>query len=116
MSALENGLQPNSLILDAPFVVDQGSDLGKWKPENYGKKFYGPSTLRKGIENSRNLMTIRIAQYLGMEKVVEIANRAGVMENMPNVLSMALGAGETSLIDLTAVSYTPLPLPPNREV
>ena len=84
------------------FVVDQGSDLGKWKPENYGKKFYGPSTLRKGIENSRNLMTIRIAQYLGMEKVAEIANRAGVMENMPNVLSMALGAGETSLIDLTA--------------
>ena len=102
MSALENGLQPNSLILDAPFVVDQGSDLGKWKPENYGKKFYGPSTLRKGIENSRNLMTIRIAQYLGMEKVAEIANRTGVMENMPNVLSMALGAGETSLIDLTA--------------
>jgi penicillin-binding protein 1A len=102
MSALENGLQPNSLILDAPFVVDQGSGLGKWKPENYGKQFYGPSTLRKGIENSRNLMTIRIAQYLGMEKVSEIAERAGVMKNMPNVLSMALGAGETSLIELTA--------------
>ena len=102
MSALENGLQPNSLILDAPFVVDQGSDLGKWKPENYGKKFYGPSTLRKGIENSRNLMTIRIAQYLGMEKISEIANRSGVMKNMPNVLSMALGAGETTLIDLTS--------------
>ena len=101
MSALENGLQPNSLILDAPFVVDQGSDLGKWKPENYGKKFYGPSTLRKGIENSRNLMTIRIAQYLGMDKVAEIANRTGVMSDMPNVLSMALGAGETSLINLT---------------
>ncbi len=102
MSALENGLQPNSLILDAPFVVDQGSDLGKWKPENYGKKFYGPSTLRKGIENSRNLMTVRIAQYLGMEKVSEIANRSGIMNDMPNVLSMALGAGETSLIDITS--------------
>ncbi len=102
MSALENGLQPNSLILDAPFVVDQGSKLGKWKPENYGKKFYGPSTLRKGIEYSRNLMTIRIAQYLGMEKISEIANRSGIMNNMPNVLSMALGAGETSLIDLTS--------------
>ena len=102
MSALENGLQPNSLILDAPFVVDQGSDLGKWKPENYGKKFYGPSTLRKGIENSRNLMTIRIAEYLGMEKISEIAERSGVMDNMPNVLSMALGAGETSLIQLTS--------------
>ena len=102
MSALENGLQPNSLILDAPFVVDQGSELGKWKPENYGKQFYGPSTLRKGVENSRNFMTIRIAQYLGMNKVVEIAKRSGVMENMPSVLSMALGAGETSLINLTS--------------
>ncbi len=102
MSALENGLQPNSLILDAPFVVDQGKQLGKWKPENYGKKFYGPSTLRKGVENSRNLMTIRVAQYLGMEKIAEIANRTGIIEDMPPVLSMALGAGETSLIKLTA--------------
>ena len=102
MSALENGLQPNSLILDAPFVLDQGGDLGKWKPENYGKKFYGPSTLRKGIENSRNLMTIRIAQYLGMDKVSEIAERTGIMSDMPPVLSMALGAGETSLINLTS--------------
>ncbi len=101
MSALENGLQPNSLILDAPFVIDQGGKLGKWKPENYGKKFYGPTTLRKGIENSRNLMTVRIAQYLGMDKISEIAQRAGIMENMPPVLSMALGAGETSLIKLT---------------
>ena len=102
MSALENGLQPNSLILDAPFVVDQGEELGKWKPENYGKKFYGPSTLRKGVENSRNLMTIRIAQYLGMNKITEIAERTGIMYNMPSVLSMALGAGETSLINLTS--------------
>tara|TARA_Y100000741_G_C18262335_1_gene560933 strand:+ start:4364 stop:6751 length:2388 start_codon:yes stop_codon:yes gene_type:complete len=102
ISALENGLQPNSLILDAPFVVDQGEILGKWKPENYGKKFYGPSPLRKGIENSRNLMTVRIAQYLGMDKISEIANRVEIMTDMPEVLSMALGAGETTLIDLTS--------------
>ncbi len=102
ISALENGLQPNSLILDAPFVVDQGERLGKWKPENYGKKFYGPSPLRKGIENSRNLMTIRIAQYLGMDKISEIANRVEIMDDMPEVLSMALGAGETTLMDLTS--------------
>ena len=102
ISALENGLQPNSLILDAPFVVDQGERLGKWKPENYGKKFYGPSPLRKGIENSRNLMTVRIAQYLGMDKISEVANRVEIMSNMPEVLSMALGAGETTLIDLTS--------------
>jgi len=102
MSALENGLQPNSLILDAPFVIDQGGDLGKWKPENYGKKFYGPTPLRIGIENSRNLMTIRIAQYLGMDKVSEIAERTGILNDMPKVLSMSLGAGETSLIKLTS--------------
>ncbi len=102
ISALENGLQPNSLILDAPFVVDQGEKLGKWKPENYGKKFYGPSPLRKGIENSRNLMTIRIAQYLGMNKISEVAKRVDIMDDMPEVLSMALGAGETTLIDLTS--------------
>jgi penicillin-binding protein 1A len=101
LAALENGFQPNTMILDAPFVIDQGDRLGKWKPENYGKKFYGPSPLRKGIENSRNLMTIRIAQYLGMDKVSEIANRSGILEDMPNILSMALGAGETTLINIT---------------
>jgi penicillin-binding protein 1A len=101
MAALENGLQPNSLILDAPFVLDQGKGRAKWKPENYGKKFYGPSTLRKGIENSRNLMTIRIAQYLGMDQISELAERTNIMPNMPSVLSMALGAGETSLFKLT---------------
>ncbi|MDA9591516.1 PBP1A family penicillin-binding protein [Pelagibacteraceae bacterium] len=101
LSALENGFQPNTMILDAPFVIDQGKGLGKWKPENYGKEFYGPSPLRKGIEYSRNLMTIRIAQYLGMDKISEVANRSGALEEMPEILSMALGAGETTLIDIT---------------
>jgi penicillin-binding protein 1A len=101
LSALENGFQPNTMILDAPFVIDQGGKLGKWKPENYGKKFYGPSPLRKGIENSRNLMTIRIAQYLGMNKISEIAERLEILEEMPEILSMSLGAGETSLLDIT---------------
>ena len=68
--ALENNFTPSSLILDAPLVLDQGSDLKMWKPENYGKKFYGPSTLRVGLEKSRNLMTVRIAQNLGIDKIV----------------------------------------------
>ena len=67
-AALENGYSPNSIILDAPFVESQGIGLKDWKPENYGKKFYGPSTLRKGIEYSRNLMTVRIAKSLGLKK------------------------------------------------
>ena len=64
--ALENNYTPSSLVLDAPLVLDQGTDLKMWKPENYGKKFYGPSTLRIGLEKSRNLMTVRIAQNLGV--------------------------------------------------
>ena len=71
--ALENDYTPSSLILDAPLVLDQGSDLKMWKPENYGKKFYGPSTLRVGLEKSRNLMTVRIAQNLGINKIVNFS-------------------------------------------
>ena len=72
--ALENNYTPSSLVLDAPLVLDQGTDLKMWKPENYGKKFYGPSTLRIGLEKSRNLMTVRIAQNLGVDKVAEFSN------------------------------------------
>lgn len=100
--ALDNGFTPSSLILDAPFVIDQGFGLGKWKPRNSSSKFYGPSTLRLGIEKSRNLMTVRLAQNLKMEKIVEVAERFGITEDMPDLLSMSLGAGETTLLDLTA--------------
>ncbi len=100
-AALDDGFTPSSLILDEPFVIDQGPGLGKWRPANYTKKFYGPSTLRLGIEKSRNLMTVRLAQYLGMDRVAEYARRFGVIENMPRILSMALGAGETTLVKLT---------------
>ena len=71
--ALENNYTPSSLVLDAPLVLAQGSDLKMWKPENYGKKFYGPSTLRIGLEKSRNLMTVRIAQSLGVDKVASFS-------------------------------------------
>ncbi len=100
-AALENGFTPASRVLDAPFVIDQGPGLGKWKPANYTKKFYGPSTLRLGIEKSRNLMTVRLAQFLGMETVADYAVRFGIVEEMPEMLSMALGAGETTLMRLT---------------
>ena len=70
---LENGFSPNSIILDAPFVESQGEGLKNWKPENYGKKFYGPTTLRKGIEYSRNLMTVRIAKILGLNKILDLS-------------------------------------------
>ena len=71
--ALENNFTPSTLILDAPIVLEQGGDLKMWKPENYGKKFYGPSTLRMGVEKSRNLMTVRVAQELGIDKIINFS-------------------------------------------
>ncbi len=105
-AALENGFSPNSIILDAPFVESQGEGLKNWKPENYGKKFYGPTTLRKGIEYSRNLMTIRIAKILGLNKILELSKKLEIYEEIPELLSVSLGAAETTLINLTA-AYAP---------
>ena len=144
--ALENNYTPTSLILDAPLVLDQGDDLKMWKPENYGKKFYGPSTLRTGLEKSRNLMTVRIAQDLGLTKIINFSKNLGIYKNPEELLSISLGSAETTLLKLTSaysvfvnggklvdpilidriqdsegktiftVSYTHLTLPTNREV
>ena len=100
--ALENNFTPTSLILDAPLVLDQGDDLKMWKPENYGKKFYGPSTLRMGLEKSRNLMTVRIAQSLGLEKIVNFSKELKIYENPEELLSISLGSAETTLLKLTS--------------
>nr|MBC8300156.1 PBP1A family penicillin-binding protein [Pelagibacterales bacterium] len=100
--ALENGYTPSTLILDAPLVLEQGTDLKMWKPENYGKKFYGPSTLRMGLEKSRNLMTVRIAQDLGVKKIVNFSKKLGIYENPSELLSISLGSAETTLLKLTS--------------
>ena len=97
-AALDNGYTPSSLVLDAPIEIDQGPGLGVWKPENYEGDFYGPSTLRFGIEHSRNVMTVRLAQDIGMPLIAEYAKRFGVYDNLPPYLSFALGAGETTLL------------------
>ena len=100
--ALENNFTPTSLVLDAPLVLDQGDDLKMWKPENYGKKFYGPSTLRVGLEKSRNLMTVRIAQNLGLEKIINFSKKLKIYENPEELLSISLGSAETTLLKLTS--------------
>ena len=100
--ALENKYTPSSLILDAPLVLDQGEDLKKWKPENYGKKFYGPSTLRTGLEKSRNLMTVRISRNLGIDKVANFSKKMKIYENPEELLSISLGSTETTLLKLTS--------------
>lgn len=102
LAALDSGFTPSTLILDAPFVIDQGPGLPKWRPANYTKKFYGPSTMRLGIEKSRNLMTVRLAQTVGMEKISGYATKFGIFNNLPDQLAMALGSGETTLLKLTS--------------
>jgi penicillin-binding protein 1A len=101
LAALDRGFTPSTLILDAPFVIDQGPGRPKWRPANYTKKFYGPSTMRLGIEKSRNLMTVRLAQTIGIETIVDYAQKFGISDKLPNQLSMSLGAGETTLLKLT---------------
>ena len=100
--ALENNFTPSSVVLDAPIVLDQGEDLKMWKPENYGKKFYGPSTIRTGVEKSRNLMTVRIAQQIGINKVAKFAKNLRIYENPKELLSISLGSEETTLLKLTS--------------
>ena len=104
--ALENEYTPSSLVLDAPLVLNQGVDLKMWKPENYGKKFYGPSTIRVGLEKSRNLMTVRIAQNLGLAKIVKFSKELGIYENPDELLSISLGSAETTLLKLTSAYAT----------
>jgi penicillin-binding protein 1A len=100
-AALDNGYTPSTVVMDAPIEVDTGSG-GVWKPENYSHKFYGPQTLRFGIEHSRNVMTVRLAQDVGMPLIAEYAKRFGVYDDMPTYLSFALGSGETTVMRMVS--------------
>ena len=99
-AALDSGYTPVSIILDAPFVASGGSEVRFYRPQNYSEVFYGPSTLRRGLELSRNVMTVRLAQELGMSPIVDYGQRFGIYDDLSPTLAMSLGAGETRLIDL----------------
>ncbi len=102
MAALDKGFTPASLVLDAPFEYVQGPGLPLWRPENYSQQFYGPTPLRVGIEKSRNVMTVRLANAIGMEAVVDTAKKFGIADDIPTLLSFSLGAKETTAMRLTA--------------
>jgi len=102
MAALDSGYTPSSLVLDGPVEFDQGPGLPKWRPGNYHGGYLGPTTLRVGVEKSRNLMTVRLAAAIGMTKVASYAERFGVVDKLPRELAMALGAGETTPLRLAA--------------
>jgi penicillin-binding protein 1A len=98
-AALDNGYKPTSIVLDAPIEIEQGPGKDIWSPKNYdGGSSYGPSTLRHGIEKSRNQMTVRLAQDMGMPLIAEYSRRFGVYDDLLPVLAMSLGAGETTLV------------------
>lgn len=101
LAALEAGYTPSSIVLDAPIVIDQGPGLPKWRPENYGQDYLGPTTLRVGLEKSRNLMTVRLAQDIGMERILDVARRFGIDRGLEPYLSSALGANEVTPLALT---------------
>ncbi len=99
-TALDNGYTPSSVVLDGPFETVAGGEV--WRPSNYDGKFAGPRTLRYGIEHSKNLMTVRLANDVGMPLVVEYAKRFGIYDELLPVLSMSLGAGETTVLRMVA--------------
>ena len=102
-TALENNFKPNSIVIDAPYVAYPNSKEDfKWKPKNYSSKFYGPSIFRTGIEKSKNLMTIRIANTIGLEKINQKATQLGIYDKPPNLLSTSLGSYETTLLKLVS--------------
>lgn len=101
MAALEAGFTPSTLVLDAPLSLPQGPGLPEWRPGNYSDDYLGPTTLRVGMEKSRNVMTVRLAQQVGIDNVAKLAEAFGVLKQMPRHLSMSLGAGETTVLKMT---------------
>jgi penicillin-binding protein 1A len=106
LAALDSGMTPSTLVLDAPFVADQGPGLPKWRPTNYNTtKFSGPTPLRVGVEESKNMMTARLGQVVGLDKIGSYAQRLGVYDEAPHNYAMVLGAGETTALRM-ATAYS----------
>lgn len=99
-SALDSGYTPATIIIDAPIEIN--TPQGIWRPQNASHQYYGPTPLRTGIERSRNLMTIRLAQEVGMSTVAAYAERFGVYDNMGEFLANALGSEETTLFKMVS--------------
>ncbi len=99
-AALDSGYSPATIVVDAPIEIN--TPQGVWRPKNYSNQFYGPTPLRTGIEKSRNLMTIRLAQEVGMDTVARYAEKFGVYDNMNQVLAASLGSEETTLFKMVA--------------
>ena len=105
IAALENGMTPASIIMDEEISLNQGSGLPPYQPSNYSQEFYGPTTLRSGLEQSRNVTTVRMADQVGLDKVVEVVKRFGVNDNPKKIYSLVLGSTETTVMRI-ATAYS----------
>lgn len=101
LSALERGFSPNSVVMDSPIEIPQGPGLPLWRPKNYNDEYLGAATLRTGIEKSRNVMTVRLAQALGIETILSTAHRFDLYEKAPHHLSIVLGSQEVTPLQMT---------------
>lgn len=102
LAALDKGFTPATLVLDAPIVLEQGPGLPKWRPKNYNNEYYGPTPIRVGVEKSRNLMTVRLADYIGMDMVAQYADKFKISDAMPRNIAASLGSNETTVLRLTS--------------
>jgi penicillin-binding protein 1A len=100
LAALENGMTPATIIVDEPITLNQGDDLPPYNPTNYSGQFYGPTTLRRGLEKSQNVTTVRMADEIGLDKVVEVVKRLGINDDPQYIHSLVLGSTETTLTKL----------------
>jgi len=105
IAALENGFTPASIVIDEEISLDQGPDLPPYKPTNYSDKFYGPTTLRVGLEKSRNVTTVRMAQQVGLDEIAKTIKKFGINDDPQPIYSLVLGSSETNLIKL-ATAYS----------
>ncbi|MFQ5874727.1 MAG: penicillin-binding protein 1A, partial [Dehalococcoidia bacterium] len=102
LTAIASGLAPSDIVLDLPVVYDSGRPGEEWKPRNYTNEFYGPNTLRSALEHSRNVSTVRLLEKIGLPSVIEMARKVGISSFLYPNLSLALGASEVSLLELTS--------------
>jgi len=101
LAAFDHGYNPSTVVLDAPITIDLGPDQPPWTPKNFDNKVFGPTTIRVGLEQSHDLMTVRLGQAIGLDAVGDAVERFGIMDRMPREYSMLLGAGETTVLKLT---------------
>jgi len=100
-AAIEDGYTPASIVIDSPIIFKEKEDtFDKWKPVNFSEKFYGPTSLRTALTHSRNVVTIKLLQHIGVAKAIEMARRMGIESEMANNLSIALGSSGVTLYDL----------------